>query len=787
MRVRDRLSVVSAVAVLLASSALWPVFDSPAWLPRTVGAVLVVALASALARRLHLPRALEPVVPVLVLLAYLTVVFTASTLHHAVLPGRATISAFRALLDAAGVDLAQYGPPAPPTTPLVLLVVGGVGLVAVLVDTAAGLARRPAAAGLPLLALFAVPSAVLPGGLGWLPFVLGAAGWLALLVVEGREETVRWGTQLRSSAEADPTGLSRVGRRIGGAALGVAVLVPALVPGLDGRLLDGRAGDGSGGDGSRSITTYNPITRLRGELTLPEPVDVLHYTTDDPEPDYLRMTTLGVYDGTGWRQEVLRGNLREDGVDDPIPAPLGRSTVVRTRAVSASVSIDSLDAFWLPLPATPRAVDIDGPWMWDPGSESVFATRSNTVKVDAYAVQSSRVLPDSTVLTAGGGTVPPPIQPYTAPVDATDFVRALTARVVRGQSTPYDRAAAIQAFFRNPASKFSYAEDTISGGSPDALEDFLQQRQGFCEQYASAMGAMLRLAGVPSRVAVGFTPGTRAPDGSYHVTTDQAHAWPEAWFEGAGWVRFEPTPSRGGITPPAYGAPAPRGPQAPEAARDVNAAAEDAVNPNETPAERKERLALEAEARQQEPAAPSAEPSPAGNAAPVAELGVGALVLLLLASPALVHAGRRRRRWRTPTPGTAWLQLRDDATDIGYDWRPAESPRTASARLVRETGLEGSAAQAVNRLTAAVERERYARPGTGGAGEPEHGFAADSATVRRALRAHSAPRQRVRAVLLPASTVRRASSFAGSRTADLLDAGDRLIAAGAARVRRRSA
>ena len=787
MNIRDRLSVASAVAVLLAASALEPVFDAVTWMPRMLGAVLVVALAAALARRLRLPAVLQPLLTTLALVAYLVAVFAAPSLHHVVLPGADTVAALRGLFDAAGTDLAQYGPPAPPTPGLVLLAVGGVGLVAVAVDATASLLHRPAAAGLPLLALFAVPSAVLPGGLGWLPFVLGAAGWLALLHVEGRDRAGRWGTPLQLGG-GDPVGLGMVGRRIGGAALGVAVLVPALIPGLDARLLSGGDGGSGAGNGSRSITTYNPITRLRGQLNLPDPVPVLTYTTDDPEPDYLRTTTLGVYDGAGWRQEVLHGNLRDNGVGSPVPTPVGRSSAARTRQVKASVTIDTLDAPWLPAPVTPRIVDVAGPWMWDPGSESVFSTRSNTGSVGTYTVRASRVLPDPALLTSGTSTVPGAIAAYATAVPATEKVKALTAQVTRGQSTAYGRASALQTFFRNPANNFRYSTDTTTGGSPDALQDFLTQRRGFCEQYASAMAAMLRLAGVPSRVAVGFTPGTRQGGGSYLVTTSNAHAWPEAWFDGAGWVRFEPTPSQGGITPPAYGS-GPVGQQSPATTGPALASQDGAVDPNETPAQRADRLRGERGARAGSgaPAAATARRSGANGGPPWLPIGLG-VGLLAAAAPSLLHAARRRRRWHHPGAAVAWAQLRDDATDTGHDWRPAESPRSAGARLILETGLTGAAAAAVARLTTAVERARYAPAASGGlTGTAADALLADSREVRRALRRAAAPRQRTRALLLPPSTLRWASSAAGSRTADLLDAIDALVSLVGRRLRRQPA
>ena len=71
---------------------------------------------------------------------------------------------------------------------------------------------------------------------------------------------------------------------------------------------------------------------------------------------------------------------------------------------------------------------------------------------------------------------------------------------------------------------------------------FLQTRRGLCEQFASTFAVMARTLGIPSRVAVGFTPGELNGDGSYSVFGKNAHAWPEVWFDGIGWVDFEPTP-----------------------------------------------------------------------------------------------------------------------------------------------------------------------------------------------------------------------------------------------------
>ena len=77
------------------------------------------------------------------------------------------------------------------------------------------------------------------------------------------------------------------------------------------------------------------------------------------------------------------------------------------------------------------------------------------------------------------------------------------------------------------------------------MQEFLAQRRGYCEQFAGTFAAFARVLGLPSRVAVGFTPGELRDDGRYYVQDKHAHAWPEIYFDGLGWVPFEPTPARG--------------------------------------------------------------------------------------------------------------------------------------------------------------------------------------------------------------------------------------------------
>ncbi len=787
MSIKEQLSLAAGFAVALSTGALFPVFQGGHWFLRVLGAVVAVVVAGVAARRLGLPRVLQPVLGVLVLAAYLCVVFAGATLSYGAVPTGRTVDVLRALVDAGRGDLQRFGPPVPTTTGLVLLSAAGVGATAVLVDLVAVVLDRAAAAGLPLLLLFAVPSAVLPGGIGGLPFVLGAIGWLGLLLVEGSERVGRWGTPMRSSLPGarpggDDSSLGRVGRRIGFAAVGVAVVVPALIPGLDHRLLGGGTGGGTGaGGGSSQATTYNPITRLKDQLSLPRPRTLFVYRTDDPNPDYLRMTTLDQYSGAGWSASKLEADRQNAKVQNGVPTPVGDGGAHRDLTMQIAVDHDHLDVHWLPVPFGPRKVDVSGSWLWDPTSQTVFSASQTTKNLPPYTVTASRVLPDRAALAVAQltGIDATISRSYGAALDVTPYVRDLTTRVVSGRSGEYDKATAIQGYFTSPSSGFVYdlqASPALPGG--DALEGFLRGRHGFCEQYATAMAVMLRVAGIPSRVAVGFTPGHQDPvdKTAFSVTTSDAHAWPEAWFAGTGWVRFEPTPAASGSTLPDYSVPAvsvpnhqPGGPAT--ATPQPTASAPAKLNGRvDTDLLNGGKLAA---AKAAHKAAPGTSP---WLAAPVA-------VVALLVLPYLLTRVRRNRRWRHPGPLTAWSQLEDDATDIGHRWHASDSPRAAALRLADSRRLPAAAATALGRIAVATERARYAPPGR----DVGPDLRADVASVRSALQEGATTPARLRAALFPSSTLRWASRGVGDRLTDLLDGVDDAISALTRPLRRRAA
>jgi transglutaminase-like putative cysteine protease len=118
-------------------------------------------------------------------------------------------------------------------------------------------------------------------------------------------------------------------------------------------------------------------------------------------------------------------------------------------------------------------------------------------------------------------------------------VYALAQRLKRGTHSPY---AFVQAVMRYLRAGFHYNQTPPVTRYPIA-SFLLRDRRGYCQQFAGAMALLLRMGGVPARVAAGFTTGVRVRHTNEYIVTDRdAHAWVEAWFPTYGWVKFDPTP-----------------------------------------------------------------------------------------------------------------------------------------------------------------------------------------------------------------------------------------------------
>ena len=796
---RDRLSLCAAAATALTCSVLFSIFLGARWVPALLGVVVVVASFSALGRWLRLPAALGPVFTAAGLAMYVTAVFASSAAIGRILPGPAALRVLRTRVDGGFADIQALAPPVPSDSGVLLITVLGVAAVALAVDVLAATLRRPPLAGVPLLALFAVPAALSPQGSGVVPFALSVSGYLLLLGADNQDRVARWGRPLRTTAQLDA--LSRLtsasyaeepptaamGRRIGLGAIGLALLVPVLIPGLHVGYLGGTGGSGvgpGGGHGS-SVTTYNPIVRLRDQLTATRTTVLLRVRTAGGNPNgYLRMAALDVFDGSTWSQGSLRAS-RSDRVSAPSALPHPALPGPTTRA-SVAVSTD-LVARWLPLPYQPTSISIQGDWRYENRTGTVFSTR-DTTRGQTYTVSSAQLSANPTTLDKA--QLAPADQPaFSAYVSYPRNLPRVIRDTVDGivsqakATTPYQQAVAIQDYFRS--GRFTYSLRVPAGNSDDAVVNFLQARRGFCEQFAATMALFARMEGIPARVAVGFTYGERAADGEYVVTTKDAHAWPELYFPGAGWLPFEPTPvaGRAQTVPPAYTGGG--GTTGAAASSDL------AVRSQQRGSLQDRRFGnRDEEAGGSVPAAsPKARTATFSTRWRWTVAAVGAASLLL--TPALIRVAARRRRWRrvrsaawpampTAAAHAAWQDLREDAHDFGLPWPASASPRGAAAWLRARVTLPLVAATALDMLVRAEERASFRPDGREGmagatAGLPAAELRAAAATVRAALVRHAGPRRRWRARLAPSSALESLRVAAG-RLAVVGDRADRALA-----------
>jgi transglutaminase-like putative cysteine protease len=710
MRGNARLTVFAAVATVGASASFATVYRGFHWLMPVFGGIVVVAVTAGVVRQLRLPAAVGPLLCAATETCYLSAVFAPRLGYARVIPSRASLSALGQVARSGFTDIRTLATPVPTHQGLVLLGVIAMAAVALVVDMFAVTMRRAAMAGLPLLAVFAVCTSLARHGAGWISFIIGAAGYLWLLVADSRERVSAWGRPLGrdtavhprtswSDPPAAPSPLSILGRRIGVTAIVIGALLPAAVPGLRGGIPKGGSGTGSG-HGSDNVVTINPLVTVRGELLDPQNTPVLRVRTSDPSPGYLRLTSLDHFDGTTFAPSTLVATAKarvSHGINVTVPTG---------SAVTSKISVGGLAVHWLPLPTQVTDVSVQGDWRYDPGSNTVFSARSDTRSL-TYTATSVPVQPDPTALNAAPRADTSALATYLELPPLPDSVRALAARLAHGQRSAFAVAVAIQTHLTSRP--FVYDTTVPASDSTTALAQFLfDTHRGFCQQYATAMAVLARLDGIPSRVAVGFTRGTQRPDGSWVVTVHDAHAWPELYFPGFGWLGFEPTPRTDGQTAtPAFTRPA----TSPVTSSPI---------PPTKPSTPKNRpgspLSIEKNIDAASDGSVATLPAPS----PVHHSGTSwpwpvllTIAVLALTVPASVRRVTRWQRWRVArTPSAlahaAWSELRASAIDAGVAWQDGHTPQSLARVLSFDCPLDDEQARALGRLVDAEQRARYA-------------------------------------------------------------------------------
>lgn len=689
-------TVASALAVLLTATAFTGVFADSRWLPPAVVTAAAVAGTGAACRARRIWKPLVALTQLAVLVVVLTLLFTRTALLG-VFPGPSSVHELVGLLGVSLETVRNGIPPVDADTALQCLVCLGIGAVTLIVDVIAVTLGAPAVAGLVLLCVFAVPASLADSLLPWWTFVAGAAGFVVLLATGASGRRPRSGDGPPRSTDAR-IGFGKQSLAVAGMAAVVALLVGSTFTGIgtQGRLpgSDPYAGKGTSGIGLR------PFTSLRGQLRRDSVVDLFR-VRGLPEDAYLRAMTLSEFDpNSGWKLAGLTQGVPAQG---RLPLPPGITPPAGPRARIEITPLGYRDA-WLPVFGVPLEVSGMGPnWRYDPAAGIVFTqVRQKTVPYVEIAA-----FPEPTPEQLRRSNAPARIHPSYLDISGVgQRIIDLAERITANAPTNFDKAVALNRYFTDPANGFTYELETAPASSNKALADFLfRGKRGYCEQFASSMAVLLRAVGIPSRVAVGFTSG-HPEDDARVITTEDAHAWVEAYFPGHGWITFDPTPlGDGRTTLPSYLEQALTGEEAlPPGAPTTAAPTSEAPAPDDG-----DRSLVV-------PPAPGPR-GPGGADAVWTAVAVGVLALALVAGPAVLRTWRRRRRLTAVTAGArgateaAWQEVLDEFLDRGTKPSPTHTARTVGFDLVARHGLDEDGALAMRSLVTLVERAWYAPPG----------------------------------------------------------------------------
>lgn len=675
---------VGAVAILAGSSALSATIDGSDWVLPLVEVVAVITLIGVGGRMIRIPAGVTALLQLAAMAIALTSLFTSGGIGG-VLPNRAAVVEARQLLSGAWQQILSTVPPAPSTPELSFLIALAVGLAALMVDFLIAEAMAPALVALPLLCLYSVPASIAGEMLPWYTFAAPAILYALLLAVAGHAG--------RRTGFRAGVGMAANGTVIAALAIVFSLLVASLVTGVGttGRLPKTTAASGQIG--------LSPLTSLKGNLQRSTPIPLLSVRGLD-HPDYLRTVALTAWTtGKGWSL----GDLRDDDTSVIGSLP-GRDR----NPDDAEVTISSLayrDRFLPMFQHTDSLAGLSTAWSYDsalgvvhrtePVNPGVYGLRVNTDKLTDRALQQDTVTPGGPLTDIGS-----------LPAE----VIGVAQRVTASAPTAFDKANALKQWFTDPVNGFTYSLSVPAGNSGDALVDFLRNKQGYCEQYASAMAVMLRALGIPSRVAIGFTQGRHQPDGTYLIDSHDAHAWVEVQFDSAGWVRFDPTPlvdgqgGQQGFGGDAATTPTPTTTAATAAPTSASGRKPDGGDTKGGTTAVTTRVAAPAVATPR-------------SVWPKALLW-SILVLVALAgalfTPTLIRAVRRKRRLAiaaTGGPGAAaaaWSEIEDLATDHAVPVQMSESARVAANRLARRAHLGDHDRELLRRAVVTAEREWYA-------------------------------------------------------------------------------
>jgi transglutaminase-like putative cysteine protease len=691
------------------------VFDRGNWPGPGLLGMLLAGLIAVGARRVGIGTFWTVVASLAALVWYCAVVFRMDELFYA-LPTADALSglgrSIRAAYEKSGLDYA----PVPIRTGYVLLEVIGMWCATTIAELATFRWRRPLVAVMPVIALFTLLTIVgtRTGTTFLVLFFLSAL--LSFLALESSHRLRSWGAWITSvterNAETPGEVSSRLARRMGASCLAAALFAPVFLPAIGDGLLTWRndagigpgTGTGPGGGAVDLLASLQP--RLINQSQAPM------FEVRAAQADYWRLTSLINFNGTAWLP--LEGQAQETLLPGNVVASSHPPRLYES--MTQMVTVGGLEGDFLPAAGQPDTVAISGVSAGRRSADITFEAETGTIKMRgglaaelAYEVTSQIPRPGFRALRNAAIGELPEIYQDTGPIPISPEVAALVESWTARFDNPFQKLVAIQ---DNLRLGYTYALDVPPSASTDHLTEFLiTTRRGYCQQFAAAFALLARHLGFPTRVSVGFLPGSTdiAEPDLFDVRGTDAHAWPEVFFADYGWVRFEPTPGNG-AAPPGYtsrfipfaaqnpfsdaSGPNGRNPAGLQGNQNVPTGGRDRGGPAELPRDRVN------------------QGPPAWEEAFSRLLTFVLLALLVvIASVPLLKGARtsiRYRKARTPSAmaAAAFAHFETEAADLADARTPSESASRFARRLGDAKLLPGSNAL---ELATIYERATYAR------------------------------------------------------------------------------
>ncbi|HET6167727.1 MAG TPA: DUF3488 and transglutaminase-like domain-containing protein [Marmoricola sp.] len=708
---------VSALAAATAWVALWSwggLVEQPGHFlsPALLGALLVVVVGAG-GRTLRWPWYAVLLAQLLVLAFWLDHRYAGAAAVGGWIPTGSSIRGLADQIHAGAVSVNTFASPVSSDHAEVYVYLLSTSLL-VLLSTdllACGLRRVPWA-GLPIIVTLTVPISVLDSRLSWVVFVVTALLFVMLLATEETERVLGWGRSVAGRGEridsldqvVNGSSIRGTAFRIGALTAVGALVIPVFVPVTTG-LLKGGNGPGNGSGGRNNVALHNPIVDLRRDLVSRDHIPLVRASTTG-DPSYLRLTVLDKFDGTEWSPSE-RSLASSNDADGDLPYAPGLSRTIPGKEDHWHIQL--LDAFhstWLPTPYPTLSIDVNrGDWRYDLRTLDIATVDKTDTAGLSYDLTGFSPEWSGTRMQLALSPPPEIGGPMTAVPGNRPSVITRTAQEVTANATnDYDRMVLLQNWFRSSGG-FTYSLQPASGNGIDALVRFITtDKVGYCEQFAAAMAVMARTLDVPARVVVGFLgPAKQEPDGTYLYTSDELHAWPEMYFGGSGWVRFDPTPATRTGNPPAWTTGANQ--QTPTTVPSTSSAPN--LAPSKAPTTSTQRTKTGS--------------SSSGGTFEVAWLAALALVLILLALPRVARDRQRRRRLDDHRSGPrstdadvladgAWEELLATARDLVIPLPLHRSVREIAGVLRRRAQPGSDPERQLDELTLFVERARYGRP-----------------------------------------------------------------------------